>query len=50
MVERFDARNDFSTDVEPLKQNQYGGTAGDPSGKTARSTSATTRDSGTASA
>ncbi len=26
----FDARNFFSTDVEPLKQNQFGGTVGGP--------------------
>ena len=43
----FDARNFFSSEVEPLDQHQFGATAGGPLRTTARSSSATTRASAT---
>ena len=47
----FDARNFFSAEVEPLKQNQFGGTIGGPILQGSRcSSSATTRASATSRA
>src|SRR4030095_7054435 len=43
----FDARNFFSERVEPLKQNQFGGTIGGPSRRIACCSSATTKASAT---